>query len=82
MNDNDKLPATDIITGGREARDPARGAAAAGRGEFAPAGQRAATRTVGVYDRPARRAKLSLPLIVIMILAALVSVVVAARFLF
>ncbi|HEV2802922.1 MAG TPA: hypothetical protein VGW12_20825 [Pyrinomonadaceae bacterium] len=39
-------------------------------------------RAVGVYDRPARRARLSLPLVVILILSALVSVVAAARFLF
>jgi hypothetical protein len=79
MND-DKLPATN--TANTEARDPARRAAAE-RGGFEQAGQRAATtRTVGVYDRPARRAGLSLPLLVIMILAALVSVIITARFLF
>jgi hypothetical protein len=76
MND-DKQLATGSIS---EARDPARRAAE--RGDFRQAGQSATTRTVGVYDRPARRAGLSLPLLVIMILAALVSVVVAARFLF
>ncbi|HYG11165.1 MAG TPA: hypothetical protein VD835_14550 [Pyrinomonadaceae bacterium] len=42
----------------------------------------AATRTVGVYERPARRAGLSLPLVVILILSVLISVVAAARFLF
>lgn len=42
----------------------------------------ATRRTVGVYDRPARRARLSLPLLVILILATLVSVVASARFLF
>jgi hypothetical protein len=40
------------------------------------------TRTVGVYDRPARGMKMSLPVVIIFILAALVSVVVAVRFLF
>ncbi|HEY1403884.1 MAG TPA: hypothetical protein VGB05_07150 [Pyrinomonadaceae bacterium] len=66
----------------------ARGAADAARGNTRPSEvgltvPRAATRrTVGVYDRPARRARLSLPLLVILILSALVSVVVAARFLF
>ena len=44
--------------------------------------RRPATRTVGVYERPAQRMKMSLPLVVILILAALVSVVVTARFLF
>jgi hypothetical protein len=39
-------------------------------------------RTVGVYERPAQRARLSLPLVVILILSALVSVVTAVRFLF
>ena len=42
----------------------------------------ASRRAVGVYDRPAQRAGLSRPLLVIMILAALVSVIVTARFLF
>lgn len=49
------------------------------------ASRRVATtrRTVGVYERPrARGLRLSLPLVVILILAALVSVVAAARFLF
>jgi hypothetical protein len=76
MND-DKLPATGPAP---EARDPARRGAK--QGEFEQAGQSATTRTVGVYDRPAQRAGLSLPLLVIMILAALVSVVVTVRFLF
>jgi hypothetical protein len=39
-------------------------------------------RTVGVYERPSQRARLSLPLVVILILSALVSVVTAVRFLF
>lgn len=53
--------------------------------ESGEAGRPAATttrRTVGVYERPAQRTKLSLPLIVILILSALVSVVTAVRFLF
>jgi hypothetical protein len=49
----------------------------AGQGEGRPAMRR----TVGVYERPARR-RLSLSLVVILILSALVSVVAAARFLF
>jgi hypothetical protein len=40
------------------------------------------TRTVGVYERPARRTKLSLPVIVILILATLISLVLSVRFLF
>jgi hypothetical protein len=76
MND-DKLPATASKS---EARDATRDAAQ--RGEFEQTGRRAATRTVGVYDRPTGRARLSLPLLLLMILAALVSVVVTARFLF
>ena len=48
-----------------------------------PAAAAAATRrAVGVYDRPARRPRLSLPLVVILILSALVSAAAAARFLF
>lgn len=61
------------------------GAGDAGRpGKFEQAGERqeATRRTVGVYERPARAGKLPLPLLVILILAALVSVVVTARFLF
>lgn len=42
----------------------------------------ATRRTVGVYERPARRTKLSLPLVIILILSALVSIVATARFLF
>lgn len=46
------------------------------------AANKTATRTVGVYERPAQGRKMSLPLVIIFILAALVSVVTAARFLF
>jgi hypothetical protein len=47
------------------------------------AGGGAATqRTVGVYERPKRRAKLSPSLLIILILSALVSAVATARFLF
>ena len=60
---------------------------AARRGGFEPGGgggRQAAvtTRTVGIYERPAQRMKVSLPLVIILILAALVSVVATARFLF
>ena len=76
MND-DKLPATDSTSeAGKATRHAPR------RGEFEQTGQRATTRTVGVYDRPSGRARLSLPILLIMILAALVSVVAATRFLF
>ncbi|HEX8457491.1 MAG TPA: hypothetical protein VF656_09355 [Pyrinomonadaceae bacterium] len=48
---------------------------------FNQAARRAAA--VGVYERPSRvGARLSLPLVVILILSALVSIVAAARFLF
>ncbi|HEV7904895.1 MAG TPA: hypothetical protein VGO96_13720 [Pyrinomonadaceae bacterium] len=40
-------------------------------------------RAVGVYERPPqRRAKLSLPLLAILILASLISLVLSVRFLF
>ena len=39
-------------------------------------------RTVGVYERPARRAKFSLSFLVIIVLATLISLVLSARFLF
>jgi hypothetical protein len=56
---------------------------AARAGDFEGTRRRATTRrTVGVYERPARRARLSLPLIVIVILATLISLVLSARFLF
>lgn len=76
---DDKLPATAFKTDWGEAA-----LRAARVGESAQARPQAATtrRTVGVYERPARRAKLSLPLVVILILAALVSFVLSARFLF
>jgi hypothetical protein len=48
----------------------------------AAATNKTATRTVGVYERPAQGVKMSLPLVIILILAALVSVVATARFLF
>jgi hypothetical protein len=78
---NDRLPATtSTSTTGDAARR------AAWRDKFERSVRQAAEtptqRTVGVYERPARRAKLSLPLVVILILATLVSVVATARFLF
>ncbi len=87
MNSN-KFPATDS--------EPAAGDAARRPGGTLPAAQRetaaqrgtaargetASRRAVGVYERPAQRAGLSRPLLVIMILAALVSAIVTARFLF
>ena len=76
---DDKLPAKTFTSkAGDAARSGAR-PAAGGR-----AGIPAAThRTVGVYERPAAgRAKLSAPLLIILILAALVSAVATARFLF
>lgn len=45
-------------------------------------GREAARPTFGVYDRPARRTKLSAPYIIILILSVLVSLVAAARYLF
>ena len=75
---NDRLPATALKL---EADDAARRGAQtveAGRTES----QTAMRRTVGVYDRPATRARLSLPMLVILILSALVSVIAAARFVF
>jgi len=75
---NDRLPATALKS---EADDAARRGAQtveAGR-----TGRQVATRrTVGVYDRPAPSARLSLPMLVILILSALVSVIAAARFIF
>ncbi|MCA1566414.1 MAG: hypothetical protein LC803_12395 [Acidobacteria bacterium] len=71
----DKLPATASKSETGNAARP---------GGFEQTGRRATTttRTVGVYERPARRMKVSLPLVIILILAALVSVVATARFLF
>lgn len=79
MND-DKLPATGFKSIWGEAAQRA-----ARAGEAAQTQRHEATtmrRTVGVYERPARRGKLSLPLIVILILATLISLVLSARFLF
>ena len=45
-------------------------------------GRQETRRTVGVYERPARRAGLSLPLLLILILASLISLVLSVRFLF
>ncbi|HLL70061.1 MAG TPA: hypothetical protein VK363_01435 [Pyrinomonadaceae bacterium] len=77
----DRIPATALQSNwGEAARRAAR------QGETDQNGRRPAatttTRTVGVYERPARRAKFSLPVIVIMILATLISLVLSARFLF
>lgn len=81
MND-DKLPATAFKS---EARD-ASGRTARTDG-FEQTGQppkatRVERRTVGVYERPAQRARLPLPLLVILILASLISLVLSVRFLF
>jgi hypothetical protein len=75
---HDKLPATGFKS---ETGDAAVRAAQTG-GFEGDGRQTAARRTVGVYERPARRAKLSLPLIVILILASLISLVLSVRFLF
>jgi len=78
LMNRDKLTATDPRSdaGAASRRDVAPGASAqAGRHD-------GARRTLGVYERPSQRARLSLPLVVILILSALVSVVAAARFLF
>jgi hypothetical protein len=78
---DDKLPATGFKTDWAEAAQRA-----ARAGESVQARGQAGTttqRTVGVYERPsARRAKLSLPMIVILILVSLISLVLSARFLF
>jgi hypothetical protein len=77
MSDN-RLPTTAFKSEWGEAAQRA-----ARAGEFEGTGQRTTTRrTVGVYERPARRAKLSLPFIVILILATLISLILSARFLF
>ena len=77
----DRIPASVLQSDwGEAARRAAR------QGKPVQNGQQAAatttTRTVGVYERPARRAKFSLPVIVIMILATLISLIISARFLF
>ena len=75
----DRIPATALQSDwGEAARRAAR------QGKPVQNGQQASTttRTVGVYERPARRAKFSLPVIVILILATLISLVLSARFLF
>lgn len=76
----DRIPATALQSDwGEAARRAAR------QGKPVQNGQPTAaktTRTVGVYERPARRAKFSLPVIVIMILATLISVILSVRFLF
>jgi hypothetical protein len=64
-----------------EAHDAARRAAQTDGS--ARAGKEVATRrTVGVYERPVKRARLSLPMLVILILSMLVSVIAAIRFMF
>lgn len=76
----DRLPATALESDwGEAARRAVRQ-----QGEPVQHGRQTAktTRTVGVYERPARRTKLSLPVIVIMILATLISVILSVRFLF
>jgi hypothetical protein len=73
MNE-DRLPATGFKPDEADAGRP---------GESVKAESRTATRgTVGIYERPSRRAKLSLPLLVILILATLISLVLSIRFLF
>jgi hypothetical protein len=74
----DKLPATDSAPAGAVAERTMR---PSGSGTAAQA-ETASRRAVGVYDRPAQRAGLSRPLLVLIILAALVSLVMTARFLF
>jgi hypothetical protein len=52
-------------------------------GESGQTGQQAATRrTVGIYERPAARTRLSLPILVILILASIISLILSIRFLF
>lgn len=76
----DRIPATALQSDwGEAARRAARPGEPVQNGRQAAA---AATRTVGVYERPARRTKLSLPVIVILILATLISLVLSVRFLF
>lgn len=77
MNE-DRLPATGFKSDAGDA------AGRAARGiEPARAGRKASMRrTVGVYERPAQRGKLSLPMIVILILVSLISLVLSVRFLF
>ncbi|HEX8423783.1 MAG TPA: hypothetical protein VF634_10250 [Pyrinomonadaceae bacterium] len=77
MNES-RLPATGFKSDGGDATG--RGARSA---EPVGAERKASMRrTVGVYERPAQRGKLSLPLIVILILATLISLVLSVRFLF
>ena len=77
MSDN-RLPATALKSDWGEAAKRA-----ARIGESTQTARREETRrTVGVYERPARRAKLSLPLLVILILVTLISLVLSVRFLF
>lgn len=74
---NERLPATALKSDwGEAARRAAR------LGELEQTERQTTRRTVGVYERPARRAKLSLPLIVILILVTLISIVLSIRFLF
>lgn len=75
----DKLPATGFKSDWGEA---ARRAARLDEPEQTVRGA-TTRRTVGVYERPPqRRAKLSLPLLAILILASLISLVLSVRFLF
>lgn len=82
MND-DRLPATAFKSAtGQTAAGGADGLAAR-TNEFEQARRQTTTRsTVGVYDRPERRTKFSLPLLVILILVSLISLVLSVRFLF
>jgi hypothetical protein len=76
---DDKLPAMAFKS---EAGDATRRTAQRVESEQAGRPTATTTRTVGVYERPSGRARLPLPLLLIVILAALVSVIVTIRFLF
>ncbi|HEY0099900.1 MAG TPA: hypothetical protein VGB76_13210 [Pyrinomonadaceae bacterium] len=78
----DRLPVTGLKSDGGDAAR--RDAPSVASGESVQSRPRTATmqRTVGVYERPAQRTRLSLPLLVIVILATLISVVLSVRFLF
>lgn len=77
----DRIPSTALQSDwGEAARRAARQGKPVQNGQQTAAAK--TTRTVGVYERPARRTSLSLPVIVIMILATLISVILSVRFLF
>jgi hypothetical protein len=76
---DDRLPAIPFKS---EAGDAAQRATWSDKFEHAARPSAATRRTVGVYERPAARTGLSLPVIVILILATLISLVLSVRFLF